>query len=150
MVPETSASTSARPFCRIVALKFSLTPQPVLLSAGERLRFDVGAARISCPATKATGARSFRCRCPHTSRVTRCTMEQKLMSSCAKCWRGPRRRYLYPRRLHASYGPVSLCATAPSARSQAMTSSCPLRTAASKGVSSLCPTQFRSAPCARR
>jgi hypothetical protein len=42
MESETDAFTSSRPFCRIVALKFSLTPQPVPLSAGERLRFDVG------------------------------------------------------------------------------------------------------------
>lgn len=53
-------------------------------------------------------------------------------------------------RLYLTPGPGSFWDSPPLARSQAITCSCSWRMAASNGVSWPCPTQFRSAPCARR
>lgn len=75
-----------------------------------------------------------------------------LLSGCGfqKALLSTRTGFLYTVRLVAIYDLGFSDDMAPSARSHEMTSWCLLRTAESRGVSWSCPTQFKSAPCARR
>jgi hypothetical protein len=71
-----------------VTLRFSLTPQPVLLRVGERLRFEVGSRTDLLLRDQSHGRAQFQMQVPpRTSRVTPCTMGRNLILSYAECRR---------------------------------------------------------------